>query len=771
MKQAENRIETVCVIGAGTMGTGIAAAVASAGKRAILLDVPGKDGERNAPALRGVERIRTSAPPLLVRDEDIASIRAGNVEDDLSLLEDCDWVVEAVVERLPVKQQLYRAMLPHLKDGAIVSSNTSTIPLAMLVDGMPDGFRRRFCITHFFNPVRYMRLLELVGGPETDADALDAVAEFCDRMLGKGIVNCADKPGFLGNRVGVFAMQAAIHEATALGLPIENADAIFGRPLGIPKTGAFALYDLIGLDLMADVVRSLRSILPADDPFHEVGAENPIVNSQVEKGFNGNKGKGGFFARIDGEAMAIDLSSGQWRKRRRPDPAILAVGEAIDPQELLALPGTAGRFARNVLSRVLSYSASLIGDVTQSPQDVDDAMKLGYNWIEGPFELIDRIGAARLCAMLEEDGRDVPAFLRKAGNSTMYRARPGVIEVRHADSEYRPVSLPEGAVRFSLMRRTLSPVFENDSASVFHLEGGVRLVEFHSKANALDEMSVAALDHAAGDPGAGILIHNDAQHFSSGVNLNRFLSMIDAGDWAGIDAFLLGFQRAVHRLQSLDKPVVGAPTGLALGGGLEVLLHCHSLAVHMNCVMGLVEPLVGLIPGGGGVKETYLRHLHGAVGGDTARAAEMAFGQIFDGVTATSPWHAMPLGYVVMQPDGGDVLVANRDRLVAAGRKRIGELNGARRKARAQTAPLAPWSAAEAAISARKALPAGRFSAHDETVARALLSVFCVGDGGVEVDDWALFDRERAAFLTLARTAPTRARIAHMLEQGRPLRN
>ncbi|MFZ1815297.1 MAG: 3-hydroxyacyl-CoA dehydrogenase NAD-binding domain-containing protein [Rhizobiaceae bacterium] len=770
-----NPIGKVAVIGAGTMGCGIAAAVASAGLEALLLDVAGGEGARNAPAERGMERIRQSNPPLLASADHIARISVGNVEDDLASLADCDWIVEAVVERLPVKHALYRAMQPHLKPTAIVSSNTSTIPLELLISEMPAEFASRFCITHFFNPVRYMRLLELVGGPRTDGDVIATMAWFCDEKLGKGIVHCADKPGFLGNRVGVFAMQAAIHEATSLGLDIEDADAVFGRPLGIPKTGAFALYDLIGLDLMADVVRSLRAILPQGDPFHEVGAENAVINGQIEKGFTGNKGKGGFFARIDGKAMALDLTSGNWRPRKKPSDAIVAVGEAVDPQALLALPGKAGTFARNVLSRVLAYSASLIGDVTDSPQDVDDAMKLGYNWIEGPFELIDRIGAGKLASLLEADGRMVPDFLRKAGNDQFYKVEKDQLVVRHHDGSYHPIALPQGAVRFSMLRRTLSPAFENDSASVFHIDGGARLVEFHSKANALDEYSVAALHHAVGDPGAGIIIHNDAQHFSSGVNLNRFLSMIDAADWEGIDAFLLDFQKAAHALQMLDKPVAGAPTGLALGGGMEVLLHCHTLAVHMNCVMGLVEPLVGLIPGGGGVKETYRRALmSNGKTQDSAAAARQAFDQIFDGVTGTSPLLSARLNYVRLGSDasgaGQDTVVANRDRLVAAA---LASMKGRTGAAPAERAPVrfAPHSTIDAIIGDRKAKHGDRFSAHDEVVARALLSVFCDEDTQCPVDDWMLFDRERKAFLTLARTSSTRERIAHMLANGSALRN
>ncbi len=294
------QIKQVAVIGAGTMGAGIAAQVANAGLDVLLLDIAGSEEDRNDVTRNSLLRIEKSDPPLLMNPKNIDSIEIGNIEDDLNRVADCDWVVEAIVERLDIKRTLYQNLLPHLNDSTLVSSNTSTIPISLLMEGMPETLLQRFCITHFFNPVRYMRLLELVSGEETNRQTIELLSQFCERNLGKGVVECADTPGFLGNRVGVFAMQTAIHEATALGIRIEDADALFGRPMGIPKTGAFGLYDLIGLDLMADVVRSLVSILPEGDPFHEVGAENPLINSQIEQGFTGNKGKGGFYREIGG---------------------------------------------------------------------------------------------------------------------------------------------------------------------------------------------------------------------------------------------------------------------------------------------------------------------------------------------------------------------------------------------------------------------------------------------------------------------------------------
>ncbi|MEM8838292.1 MAG: 3-hydroxyacyl-CoA dehydrogenase family protein, partial [Pseudomonadota bacterium] len=376
-----SNIKKVCVIGAGTMGSGIAGQVANAGYPVVLLDIKSDGGDPNAVANRALERLKKSDPPALVHKGVLDLIETGNIDDNLDKVSDCDWVVEAIVERLDIKRELYRRLEPLLKADAIISSNTSTIPIRLLVAEMSESFQQRFCITHFFNPVRYMRLLELVRGEHTAPEVMVRAADFMDRVLGKGVVQCADTPGFLGNRVGVFALQVAIDEATKLGLTIEEADALMGRPMGIPKTGAFGLYDLIGLDLMADVVRSLRSILPNGDPFHDVGGENALINRLCSEGLTGNKGLGGFYkSDEDGSSLAIDLETGAYRERSVDLPERAVEGEKLGLSYLAEGTDNQALFCWNFLNRVLRYSASLIPDVTSSPQDIDDAMKLGYNW-------------------------------------------------------------------------------------------------------------------------------------------------------------------------------------------------------------------------------------------------------------------------------------------------------------------------------------------------------------------------------------------------------
>lgn len=757
------------MIGAGTMGSGIAAQVANAGDEVLLLDMPSSEGERNSVLQRSLERIEKSDPPLLMKPDNIERITIGNIEDDLPKISDCDWIVEAIVERLDIKRNLYNSLLPHLKADALVSSNTSTIPISLLMEDMPKSLRERFCITHFFNPVRYMRLLELVKGEETDPNVIDTLADYNDRSLGKGVVECADTPGFLGNRVGVFAMQAAIHEATELGLDIEDADAIFGRPMGIPKTGAFGLYDLIGVDLMADVVRSLRSILPQGDPFHAVGGENELINSQIEKGFTGNKGKGGFYAEIDGEEKALDLSSGKFRTRIKELPALAMSAEKEGVASLLKGDDKLSIFAWRVLAHILNYSASLISEVTQTPQDIDDAMKLGYNWIKGPFELIDEIGIATFVSRLEKEEWHVPQLLRETKGEPFYKVKNSELKVRHANGDYKKVNLPDGVVRFHLTKRTLEPVSRNESASLYHLDNGIRLVEFHSKANALDASSMAVVRQAAQNPGRGIIVHNDAQHFSAGVNLERFLEMIDAKAWDGINAFLLDFQEAVEQLLYCEVPVVGAPSGLAIGGGFEVLAHCDHVVAHTNSVMGLVETLVGVVPGGGGVKETYLRWYKRT--GDWEKAAWNTFNQIGYGQTGTSPDLSAKLAY--FEPDR-DEKVMNRDRLMESAVFAIDRLSEDYKPREKPEFVLAGGEVySELVAFLEKGREKGWFFPHDVTVASEIARIVTGGINSekTKVTEKDMYRFERESFIRLAKTDLTRARIYGMLREGGPPRN
>ncbi len=761
----------IAVIGAGTMGSGIAGQIANAGLEVLLLDIPG-EGSANERAEQAVERLIASEPPALVHKRCANNIKVGNTRDDFAQLQDVDWIVEAIVERLDIKKELYARLNDTIKDTCIVTSNTSTIPISLLVESMPVEFQQRFAITHYFNPVRYMRLLELVRGEHTHPDVIAKLADFNDRVMGKGVVQCGDTPGFLGNRIGVFALQVGIDEAIKTGIPIEHADALMGRPMGIPKTGVFGLYDLIGIDLMADVVRSLRSILPEGDAFHAVGAENALINSMIDKGFTGNKGLGGFYHSIDGVRQARDLATGAYREAiaQLPDRAVLAAAAQAEQQEALVnlIEGNDqdAMFCRHVLGRVLGYAASLLGDVTDSPQAIDDAMKLGFNWIRGPFEMIDALGATTVATLLEELDQPVPAVLTRG--APFYQSVKGELKVTHADGSKNPIDLPQGVVRFHLLKQTLKPIASNRAASLYVIDDDYRLIEFHSKANALTDESMAIVQQCAEDHGRGILVHNDAQHYSAGVDLNAFLGYIDNDDFAGMDAFLHRFQLAVKALKYTPVPVVGAPSGLSLGGGFEVLLHCDALVVHSNSVMGLVESGVGVLPSGGGVKETYLRWYMNS--GNWEEAAWKTWMNIGYGASGSSPEISAKLCYY---DEVRDETVINRDRLYTAALKKLKALAPGYKPPTESLIMLAGGDCIDQMTAFMdKGIASGDFYPHDKTVAMHIANVVCHEKGestAVTEDD--LYARERENFVKLAQTPQTRARIHHVLHVGGALRN
>ncbi|MDJ0776440.1 MAG: 3-hydroxyacyl-CoA dehydrogenase NAD-binding domain-containing protein [Gammaproteobacteria bacterium] len=766
------KIEKVAVIGAGTMGSGIAGQVANAGVEVWLLDLP-QDDNPNALAERGLERLRDPNAPGLLSKAQEANIHLGNTRDDFDRLAECDWIAEAVVERLDIKKDLYRRLDAVIKPGAIVTSNTSTIPIRLLVEDMPQDFRQRFAITHFFNPVRFMRLLELVRGEDTDPAVIDLLADFCEQQLGKGVVPCLDTPGFLGNRVGVFAIQCALHAAFDLGLTPLEADAIFGRPMGIPKTGVFGLYDLIGIDLMSDVVQSLVDILPESDPFHAEAARIPLMTEMIANGQTGNKGGRGFYRDGDNGREVLNLASGEYEPASRLNLPLAERAERDGAGVLLEDDGRYGEFAWRVLSRTLSYAASLIPEVGDDPVGIDDAMKLGYNWIQGPFEMLDAIGVDSFVARLERDGMSVPAYLAQAAGAGFYRAEAGRLESRQAGGQWQPIQRPPGVTRFSELRQTLAPQNSCAVASWFDLDG-IALVEFHSKANALDADSMAmladALDRVENDGMRGLIVHNDAQHFSCGVNLQCVRDFFRREDMDGLDRFLADFQQTVHRMQTADFPVVAAPVGMSIGGGFEVVLHAKQVICHANSVTGLVESLVGVVPGGGGCKETLYRWIELlGCSDDISEACWKAFMNLGYGKTATSPLIARR--QAMLRPN--DRYLINRDRLLDEAIAAIDDPSG-----------QAPFLRPELSLPGRplfeemvqwleQSRDKGMFMPHDVNVGSEMARIVTGGDvdPGTTWSEQDFYDAERRSFLALVATEQTRTRINTMLDEGSPVRN
>ena len=760
-------IQKVAVIGAGTMGAGIAGQAANAGCDVLLLDLPSEGANVNALAQKGLDRISNPVDLGILSPDVAARISVGNIRDDFDKLAECDWVAEAVLERLDLKKDLYKKLEAVCKDSAIISSNTSTIPIKLLVEDMPIAFKKRFAITHFFNPVRFMPLLELVAGEETDSAVMSELHLFCDERLGKGVVPCLDTPGFLGNRVGCYAIQSALHTANNMGITPQEADAIFGRPMGIPKTGVFGLYDLIGIDLMSDVASSLVSILPEGDSFHDVGAKLSLMENMIANGQRGRKTGAGFYTIKDGVKQVISLETGEYAPVENLSIAVAQRAEKEGIIHVLKDDSKYGRYAWAVMSNVLSYAASLVPEVGDNPVGVDDAMKMGYNWIKGPFELIDEIGADYLIERLESEQRVVPEYLKQAAGSTFYDG----LKVRIFNGGWQDVQRPEGTLRFNDKRKTLSSINSNAEASWYDVDG-TAIVEFHSKANALGEKSMQILDEALDavtvNKMRGLIVHNDAQHFSCGVNLNAVRAFFETEDWDGLDKFLNHFQQTVHKMAVASFPVVVAPVGLSLGGGFEVVLHAKQVICHANSNMGLVESGVGVIPAGGGCKETLYRWIE-KKDGDVTAAAWEAFYSLGFGKTASSPILARELAMLRQN----DRFVNNRDRLFSEALAGIKDGSEQQAFERAPIAMAGRGEFKKMVAWAEDMHTKGKLYKHDVFVSAQLAEIVTGGDidAGTMWSEQDLYNAERRAFLRLVKTPQTQERIRGLLDNGKAVRN
>ena len=766
---AKSPIKKVAVIGAGTMGAGIAGQVANAGVEVWLLDLPSYGDSVNALAERGFKRLKNLTSPGLMSNDAGQLIHCGNTEDDFAQLADCDWIAEAVVERLDVKQALYQRIDAITGPDTIVTSNTSTIPISLLTKGMPQAFCERFAITHFFNPVRFMRLLELVRGEHTRDDVIDTLDEFCESNLGKGVVVCEDTPGFLGNRVGVFAIQCALHTAFDMNLSPTEADALFGRPMGIPKTGVFGLYDLIGIDLMADVAKSLQSILPAGDEFHQYAQPIPLMTQMVVNGQTGNKGGQGFYRDTESGKEVLNLANGVYQPTSRLQLPLAQKAEAHGVAELLDDDSAYGRFAWQVLSSTLNYAASLIPEIGSNILPIDDAMKLGYNWIYGPFELLDQIGAQRVVERMQQEDRNVaPMLLLAAKKQGFYQIIDQQLCSLDQCGDYVVIKRPSGVLRFSELRQTLTPEYSNAKASWF-VHDNAAIVEFHSKANALDKDSMDVIRHALEQAEKrqlrGVVLHNDAQHFSCGVNLTAFRGFFETEDYTGIDHFLNYFQQTMHAINTCPLPVIAAPAGMSIGGGFEVVLAADHVIGHANSVMGLVEASVGVVPGGGGCKEYLYRWYE--VLGDIKAAAWKAFMLVGYGWTAKSPIEATE--QAMLYPE--DQYMMNRDRLLG---EALSQLDNVKKAKPRKPLPMAGEDTYREMMDwLFEAEDQQKITSHDVAVGSELARIFTGGKikPNTMMSEQDLFDLERESFLRLAKSSDTQARIVSMLDQGSPIRN
>jgi 3-hydroxyacyl-CoA dehydrogenase len=796
-------IKKVAVIGSGVMGSGIAAHVANAGIPVVLLDIVPRDwkeGEdRSKFARSAIEKLLKADPAPFMSSKNAKLVTPGNLDDDLALLSDCDWIIEVVLEDLKIKHATYEKINKFRKKGAIVSSNTSTIPLQNLVEPFDADFKKSFVITHFFNPPRYMRLLELVVGKDSDLAKVSEVRDFCDRVLGKGVVVCNDTPGFIANRLGVFWLTSAINAAVEGNVPVEVADAIMSKPVGIPKTGVFGLLDLIGIDLMPHLSNSLLSTLPADDEYRKIYKDFGFVHGLIKAGYTGRKGKGGFYRLTpDKTKQALRITADAFDESHyvTADKPKLESADA-GKQGLRAVvehPDQGGRYAWKVLSQTLAYAASLAGQISGNIADVDEAMRLGYNWKFGPFEMIDSLGPSWFAGKLKEAGIKVPSILEKLGGQTFYRVENGRNQFYGLDGKYHDIVRADGVLLLRDIKLQSKPLIKTASASVWDIGDGALCVEFTGKMNALDDQVFDAYAQAIKLIGKGdgaykaMVIYNEGSNFSAGANLGLAVFAMNIALWPQIEELVSGGQKIYKALKYAPFPVVAAPSGMALGGGCEILLHADHVQAHAETYCGLVEVGVGLIPGWGGCKEMLVRYMEEerkaydkATGGQKLwfspkntpmGATRKAFELIAMATVAKSAQEAKQYKYL-KETDG---ITMNRDRLLFDAKQKALELSKNYKMPEPDNELRLPGPSGRYALDMAVAdmRKNGKATPYDVTVSAAVSKVLTGGDKA----DWTkplteedVYRLEREEFMKLVRNKGTIARIEHMLEKGKPLRN
>lgn len=769
-------IRKVCVIGAGNMGAGIAAQVANAGVPVLLLDIVRDPNDRSSVARDAVAKMLKTEPAPFMSTAAAKLVETGNIEDDLGKVAECDWIIEAIVERLDLKQQLYEKLEAVRRPGSAISSNTSTIPLGDLTAKASDDLRASFLITHFFNPPRYMRLLEVVPGAKTDPALTAAVSDFADRKLGKTVVRAKDTPGFLANRIGVFWIQAALNGAFDLGLTVEEADAIAGKPMGVPKTGIFGLVDLVGIDLMPYLQNSLASTLAKDDPYLAIARTSPLIEKMIADGYTGRKGKGGFY-RLNLEKgkqrEALDLSTGEYRPVAKP-PGLSSAIQKGDLNALIAAPGKIGDYAWAILGSTLSYAAGLVPQASDDIVAIDTAMKLGYNWKYGPFELIDRIGPAKFAERLAAEGKPVPELLKLVGEGAFYRVVDGRRQHLGLDGEYHEAARGEGILLLEDLKLGAEPLLKNSSAALWDIGDGVVCLEFTGKMNALDGEVMSLIGKAiplVKERYKALVVYNEGSNFSAGANLGLAIFALNIAAWSEIDRLVSGGQQAYKALKYAPFPVVGAPAGMALGGGCEILLHCDAIQAHAESYIGLVECGVGLVPGWGGCGEMIDRwRRNPAMPKGPMPAVAKVFEIVSTATVSKSAAQARELGF--LRP--ADQVTMNRDRLLAdAKAKALSLVEGYEAPKPPEFRLPGEGGRTALHIAVDSFHRRGLATDYDTVVSESLGWVLTGGEADMTdvVTEADLLTLERKTFMARARDARTQARVEHMLETGKPLRN
>lgn len=808
----KRRIEKAAVLGAGTMGARIAAHLANAGVPCYLLDIvpPEITSEEKARGLTlehpdvrnrivraGLDAARKSRPAAFFHSHRARLITTGNFDDNLAWCGEVDWIIEAVAENLEIKRKLFERVERHRKPGTLVSTNTSGLPIRLVAEGRSDDFQQHWCGTHFFNPPRYMKLVELIPGPQTRPEVLEALGEFCDRQLGKGVVVAKDTPNFIANRIGTFSMLNVLRLMRELEMTVEEIDACTGPAVGWPKSATFRTADIVGLDVLVHVVRNLYENAPADES-REIYRVPPLVEEMIKRGWLGEKTGRGFYQRVkkggESEILSLDWQKMDYRPRQKAKFASIETGKTVDDTRerlrmLLAAGDKASKFLWASVSEMCLYAARRIPEIADSIVDVDRAMRWGFAWELGPFEIWDAAGVGTMAKRIEQEGRALPPLVTKllsSGRTSFYEVADG--RTSHFDlasASLKPVAEPDGVLILKSRKEQSKLVEKNSGASLIDLGDGVLCCEFHTKMNAIGADIVAMLHKGVARLRTdfdAMVIANQATNFSVGANLMLLLVAAQEQEWDEIHLAVRQFQNVNLALKYAPGPVVAAPQGMALGGGCEVSLHAARIHAAAEAYIGLVETGVGLIPAGGGTKEMLIRGNERAAGGedlDLYHALKPIFENVAMAKVGASAEECRELGYL----RASDLIAMNRDRLVAdakqtalamvrAGYRPLAASPG-EGAAKTQVRVLGEQLIAAAKLAVHMMLRGEYITEYDAVVARKLAHVLAGGALSAPqlVSEQYVLDLEREAFVSLCGEPKTLERIQHTLKTGKPLRN
>ncbi len=799
------KIKKAVVLGAGVMGSAIAAHLANVGIPSLLLDiVPPEMTEeekkkgltiespevRNRFAMLGKKRVQESRPASLYLKEDAELISIGNLEDHLFLISQADWIIEAIIEDLHIKRDLFKKLLPYLNERTVVSSNTSGISIQKMVEGLPEDFKERFLGTHFFNPPRYMKLLEVIPARSTSKAVVDRIAQVGEKILGKGVVFAKDTPNFIANRIGAFATAITMKTTVEEGYLIEEVDQITGPAMGRPKLATFKLADLVGLDVMAHVSKNLYESLP-EGKEREYFQFSPFFQKMIENQWLGQKTKQGFYKKVKQnekeETLVLDYEKLQYRPQRKVSLPSVEMGKNIDDvreriKTLVASSDRGGTFAWKILKKTLLYSAEKIPEISDDIVNIDRAMKWGYNWELGPFEIWDAIGLKSSLKRMEKEGEVLPPLVEKLlskGYSAFYEKKEGrtfyfdLGAVQYQEIEEKPeiILLPS-------LKERKKTILSNPGASLIDLGDGVACLEFHSKMNTIGADTIQMMRDSlrvVEERFDGLVIGNQAENFSAGANLMLILFEIQDENWDDLEFSVKAFQDTLMAIKYFEKPVVAAPFGLTLAGGCEICLASAKVQASAETYMGLVEVGVGLIPAGGGTKEMLIRSTEGIPAGveaDLLPFVRKAFETVAMAKVSTSAKEAQQMGYMRYT----DRITINRDYLLHDAKRTVLDMvrdgyQPPRQKKSIKVMGEKGYALLQMGLFYMR--EGGYISEYDEHVAKKIARIMTGGNlpDGTEVTEQYLLDLEREAFLSLCGEPKTQARIEHMLKTGKPLRN